>query len=206
MGAGECVTDVEIAELREAGGKLGIVLLLALMEAQVLQHDDFVRMTLLDRLLCDRADAILDEKCAAAQNIRQALGHGLQRVRRIGRAFRAAEMRDHDDLRASHAEVLKAGDETLEPRRVRDLAILQGHVEIDAHEHALVRDVNGVRRLQLVEIHQVRSEEFTSSRAASAIFAGVMPKCSKSFAAGADAPKPLMPMKRSVLRSHSYQG
>ena len=57
----EGVVDVEIAERRHRLGELGIVLLLAAVEARVLEHADVARQHGRDRPLRLRALAILDE-------------------------------------------------------------------------------------------------------------------------------------------------
>ena len=65
---------------------------------------------------------------------------------RIGPALGPAEMRDDDDAGAALGQVLQARHQPLQPRRVGDLAVLDRHVEIGAHQHALALDVEPGRR------------------------------------------------------------
>ena len=46
--------------------------------------------------------------------------------------------------------------EPFEARGVGDLAVLDGHVEVRAHQHALAGDVEGVRSLELIEVHDAK--------------------------------------------------
>ena len=149
----ERVVDEQVAERGQPLGELGVVLLLALVEAQVLEHGDLPGQQRSDRALRRLADAVGREDDGMAEQLAQLVRHGLQAELGIGAALGPAEMRDHDDARAASGQVLQARDEPLEPRRVGDLAVRHGHVEIGADDDALALQIEPGRGLQLVEIH-----------------------------------------------------
>ena len=142
MRGGEGIVDEDVAELGQRLGEVRIVLLLALVEAQVLQHGDLAGLQRGTRILGGLADAVGDERAPACRAARPACRPpGFRLNSRIGRALGPAEMRDDDDPRAALGEILEARHDALQPRRVGHLAVLDRHVEIGAHEHALALDV-----------------------------------------------------------------
>ena len=74
----EGVVDEEVAERGQPPGELGIVLLLALVEAQVLQHGDLPRQQRRDRPLRRLADAVAGEGDGMAEQLAQLVRHRLQ--------------------------------------------------------------------------------------------------------------------------------
>ncbi len=97
---------------------------------------------------------------------------GLQAKRRIGAVLGPAEVRDHDDA-APRARRDPAGPaEPRQPRGVRDDAVLDRHVEIGAHEHALVGDVDVGDRLELVEVHARPYLASSAARSATTLSGG----------------------------------
>ena len=137
----EGVADEDIAELGQLLGKGWIVLLLAGVEAQVLQHGD---VAVLQRA-CDLggrfADAVGGEGDRPAEQLRELGRDGLQRILRIGSALGPAEMRDDNDAGAALGQVLEPGHDTLQACGVGDPAVLGRHVEVGAHQHALAPEV-----------------------------------------------------------------
>src|SRR4029079_437241 len=96
---GEGVVDPDVAELRKRGDERRIVLLLFLVEAGVLETEDFAVFHGGDRLLSDLADAVVGETDATADHVCDGGGDRLQRLLRIS-AFWPAEMREQDHLAA----------------------------------------------------------------------------------------------------------
>ena len=152
MRARERIADEHIAELRERAREFRIVLFLALMKAKVLENGDVAIRQRLNRRFGGRANGVLAEFHGPPEQVLQRLCDGTKRQLRIN-ALGPSEMRDHDDLRAAIAQRLEARNHAFETRRIGHLAVLDRHVEIGAHDHALSRDVDAVRSLQLVQIH-----------------------------------------------------
>ena len=101
MGAGEGVVDVDVAELGERLGEGRVVLFLALVEAQVLQHGDVARLHARNDAFGGRADAVGGELHRAAEQGGKGFGDRLEGEGRLGPALGAAEVRDDDDLGAA---------------------------------------------------------------------------------------------------------
>ena len=101
MGNGEGVVHIDVAELGELRGEGRVVLLLALMVAEVFQHRDLARRKLIDHGLRGRANAVFAEEYPNAEQGGQLIRDRFQRVLRHRLAVRAAEMRQDDNLRAA---------------------------------------------------------------------------------------------------------
>src|SRR5262249_53162144 len=73
--------------------------------------------------------------------------------------FWAPEMGEQDHLAALVGNLADGRSYALDAGRVRDLAVFDRHVEIDAHEHALARHVGLIERVEHVSAHckRVRS-------------------------------------------------
>src|SRR6516162_2856763 len=82
----------------------------------------------------------------------------LERLRRIG-SFRAPEMGEQDHLTALVGNLADGRSHALDAVHVGDLTVLDRHVEIDAHEHALAPHVGLIERVEHVSAHcsRVRS-------------------------------------------------
>src|SRR5262249_15426741 len=118
----------------------GIVALLAEVEPGVLQAQDVARLHGVHRRRRPFADAILRERDRPLKYGRDRRREQLERLLWI-RPFRAPEMGEQDHLAALVGNLADGRSHALDAGRVRDLAVLDGHVEIDAHEHALVSHV-----------------------------------------------------------------
>ena len=133
---GKSVVDVKIAELGQRGGEGHVVGFLALVEAQILQHQHVTVFQRRDRFLGRGPDAVLGEgDRAAAQRFAQRRRDGTQRQRRVT-SLGPAEMRHHDDARALLRQLAQGRRQTVEARRVGHLAVGHGHVQIGAHDDA----------------------------------------------------------------------
>src|SRR5260370_14632149 len=107
------------------------------MESEILQKCHVARLHGRDDALGFRTVAILRKSDGpAAERSAERLDQKLQREGGIGLAIGAAEMREHDHLGAFLAELFERGYRALDPGGVRDASVFQGHVEVDAHEHA----------------------------------------------------------------------
>ena len=152
MGAvrgGEGIVDPEVAELGERGDESGIVLLLAGMEARVLQTDDVAGMHGGDRALGDRTDAIVDEGNRPLDDARDFRRDRLERGLGVA-AFGPAEMREQDDLAAFGRDFGDGLRGALDARGVGDHAVFHRHVQVDAHQHAFALHVDVVEGAELV--------------------------------------------------------
>ncbi len=148
MGGGEGVVYPEVPELRQFGHECGIVLLLAFVEAGVLQAEDVAGLHPSDRFCCLVADAVLREGDWPSQHARDLLRDRTQRLRGIN-TLRPPEMREQDRLAALVGDLVDGRRLPLNARGVGDLASFGRDVEIDAHKHALVLHVDVVEGAKL---------------------------------------------------------
>ena len=115
----ERVVDVEVAVRGELARELGVVLRLARVEARVLEH----------------VDALVRQQLAEPRR------DGRHRERRV-RPLRPAEVRADAHLRGAVLEQqLERRQRRADARVVGDAAVLERHVQVGAHEHALAGDV-----------------------------------------------------------------
>src|SRR3989442_113972 len=145
----------ERGELRD---EAGIVALLARVEPGVLQAQDVARLHGVHRGRRPFADAILRERDRPLEDGRDRRRERLERLCRIG-PFRAAEMGEQDHLAALIGNLPDGGSHALDAGRVRNLAVLDRHVEVDAHEHAFAPHVGLIERAEHVSGPRVRSCE-----------------------------------------------
>jgi hypothetical protein len=146
MGAAEGVVDVDVAEVGELLGEVGIVLLLFGMEAEVFEQEGLAGLEVGGHLEGDLSDAIGGEgdvfilvhdvvEQGAEVVDKRAQAHGGN-----GLALGAAEVRGEDDLGLVAQGVLDGGQRLADAGVVEDGAAVggEGDVEVDADEHALV--------------------------------------------------------------------
>ena len=141
----EGVVDPEVAELGEFGDERRVVLLLALVEAGVLQQQDVAGLHRRDRGLGLRADAVLGERDGPLHGLRDGGGDRLQRLLRV-RSLRPAEVGEQDHLAALVGDLGDGRRDALDAGRVGDLAVLHRHVEVDAQQDALALHVGLIER------------------------------------------------------------
>jgi hypothetical protein len=139
----ERVVDPDVAELRQLGHEGRVVLLLAGMEARVLEQQDVARLHRLDGAVCRGADAVVGKRDGALDDFRGRGGDALERVFRVA-ALRPAEMREDDDFAALVGDLGDAARGGLDARRIADLAVRHRHIEVDADEDTLVLHVDVV--------------------------------------------------------------
>ena len=100
VSGGEGVVDIDVAELGELFDMGRIVLLLALMEAGVLQQEHVAVLHFGDRVVGRLADAVGAEGDRALDDVGDRGGDGLERIGFVRAALGAAEMRQKNDLAA----------------------------------------------------------------------------------------------------------
>ncbi len=149
MGGREGVVDVEVAELGEPFDDRRIVLFLALVEAGVLEQQDVAVLELGDRGLGDCARCSRRRsRPGGSMTLGDGRGDGPQRIGLVRAALGTAEVREQDHLAALVGDLGDGRGDALDARRVGDLAVLGGNVEVDAQEHALAGDVGVVERAE----------------------------------------------------------
>ena len=138
MGGAERVVDVGVAELGELLAKRRVVLLLALVEAQVLEQEHVPlakRRRLLLRVLAHR---VARERNWLAEKLRQTQGGWAQRELLLeALARRTAEVAHENDARAVADKLLDGRQRRFDARVIGHDAVGYGNVEINAHENAL---------------------------------------------------------------------
>ena len=139
----EGVVDENVAELGQRGDESRIVLLLAGIEARVLQADDVAGLHRGDRAFGGLADAVVDEFDRPLDDVGDLGGDRLERILRVA-PLRAAEMRQQDHLGALVGDFGDRGRHALDAGGVGDHAVLHRHVEVDAHQHAFALYVDMV--------------------------------------------------------------
>ena len=132
----ERVVDPDVAELCQFGHERRIVLLFLFMEAGVLQAENVAVLHRGHGLGCGLADAILGEGDRLLDDLPERRRDGFERVLVVA-SLRPSEMGEQDDLAALVRNFGDGRRDALEPGRVGNAAVLHGHVEVDAQQHAL---------------------------------------------------------------------
>ncbi len=132
----EGVVDVDLGEGGEALGEGGVVPLLARVEAGVLEDEDVAVGERRHGRLGHRADAVGGEGDGRAEELPELLRHRGERVLRVGRPLRLAEVGGEDDPRSLLAGEADRREGLRDPRVVLHDAVLDRDVEVDAQEDA----------------------------------------------------------------------
>ena len=148
MGGGEGVIDIDVAELGELVDMGRIVLLLALMEAGVLEQKHVAVLHLGDRVVGCLADAVGREGDRPLDDVGDRGGDGFERIGLVRAALGPAEMREQNDLAALVRDLRDGRRDALDARRIGHPAVLRRNVEIDAQQNALAGDVGVVERAE----------------------------------------------------------
>ena len=147
MRRAEGVVDVQIGQRGQRGGKIGTVFGLPGIETQVFQQNDVAALHaghVFGHLV---AAAIGDEFHRMLQQLRQPHRHRAQGILTVRHTLRPPQMRHQDHSRAVLQQIAdrrQGGDDT---GIVLDHALLERHIEIHAHDHGFVFDVNVFDRL-----------------------------------------------------------
>ena len=106
VGGGKGVVDIDVAELGELVHMSRVVLLLALVEAGVLEQQDVAVPHRPDRVGGHFANAVANEANRPADDLGHRLGDRSQRIGFVRAALGAAEMRKQNDLAALVGDLL----------------------------------------------------------------------------------------------------
>jgi hypothetical protein len=151
VGRPERIVHIDV----EARGKLlckgRIVPLFLRMEADVLEHDEIAGLQRADCLFDIGPNRLAEKRHRLADELGEALRDWSERGLRVG-PLRSTEVRDESDRRAALEERPQRGQRRADSRVVRDRAIFERHVEVDAHESAFSADI-GVPDRPFVEGH-----------------------------------------------------
>ena len=123
MGGGEGVVDIDVAELGELGDEGRIVLLLALVEAGVLQQQHVAVLHRRDRFGGGLADAVGGEGDGPTQMLGDRRGDRAQRIGLVRAALGAAEMGHQDDFAALVGDLADRRQHAFDAGGVGDLAL-----------------------------------------------------------------------------------
>ena len=152
MRGAEGVVDVDVGERRVALGQLLVVLRLALLVADVLEHHD---------VPVGHVVEVARELDGLAQQLLQAVGRGPQRELRLA-VLRAPEVRGEHEPRVLVAQLAQRRQRRPDAGVVGDVALLvERDVEVHADEHALAGDVEIVERAQVDVPYATRSPTST---------------------------------------------
>ena len=156
VGGAEGVVDVDVAELRERGAEgldrrgVGlhraavVVLDLALLldvEAEVLEQHHLARLQRGAGRLHLGADAVVELLHRLAEELGEPRGHRREAELVAALPVGAAEVAHEHQARALVEHVLDGGQRRAQPLVVLDRAVLEGDVEVDAHDDALAAEV-----------------------------------------------------------------
>ena len=131
----EGVVDPDVAEFGEFRDEGRIVLLFLFMEAGVLQAQDVAVLHRGHGRGGGLADAVVGKRDRLLDHLRKRFRHGFQRILGVA-SLRPAEMREQDHLAALAGNLGDGRRDALEPGRIADAAVVHGHVEVDAQQHA----------------------------------------------------------------------
>ena len=136
VGGAEGVVHVVGEPLGELLGEGRVVRLLALVEPQVLEHDQVAGGERGDPPADLAANAVRQELDGAAHQLAQALGAGTQRQVGVPLPLRAPEVRADGHAGAGLQQPLKGGHRRADARVVGHAALLERDVQVGAHQHA----------------------------------------------------------------------
>ena len=136
MRGAECVVDIRVRKLCKLFGEVGVVLLLAGVEAQIFEREHFAGLQGGGELLRAFPARHLGERHRTAEQLFQPLSDRTQRERWVGAFLRPAKVGTHDQARPSIQQRLEGGKRGAHTRVVLDLAVLDRNVEVNPHQHS----------------------------------------------------------------------
>ena len=146
VGRAESVVDVHVGQVGQAVRERGVVLGLARLVADVLEHEHVAgpqRVDLGAHLVADHARSELHR---GLDQLSQPLRGRAQR--QLGLAVLGpAQVRGEHELGAAPAQLLDGREGGADAGVVGDVPVVERDVEVDPHEDALVLDVDIVERL-----------------------------------------------------------
>ena len=130
MRGSERIHHVDVAQCRHATGKPLVVGLLAFEEAHVLAEHNLAGLDV------DPVEPVLGQTNLAPEQLAETASDRRERERRVGRAFRRTpEVRHHHDPGTGFRRPPQRGHRRPEPRVARDLAAVEGDVQVLADQH-----------------------------------------------------------------------
>jgi hypothetical protein len=150
MRGGEGIVHIDIAKRRHALGEFDVVLFFARMKAGVLEHQHAARRGAIDRLLRlgDVSPVSGDEADRVSGCVGNGRHHDLERKLGVHLAFGPAEMGEQDSLAIHFDDLADRGDDALDAGGVGDLAVGDGHVQVDTQEDILALEIKVVEGLE----------------------------------------------------------
>jgi hypothetical protein len=143
----ERVVHEDVAERGELIDEGGVVAFFPGVEARVLQAQDIARLHRIDRRHGRCAHAIIGERHRPFEHLRNRRRQRLERLGRIA-SLRTSEMGKQDHFAALVGDLADGLSDALDAGGVRDLAVLDRDVEIDAHKHAFAPEVGLIERAE----------------------------------------------------------
>ena len=154
MRRAERIVHVSVGQIGQGAGKLGIVLLLALIESDVLQQQHVTVFQRVDGFLSRRSDKLAREHDVAAEQLLQTARDGAQAeglLEALPRRATAVAREDHPGAVAD--ELVDGGQRRADARVVGHVAVgIHRRVEVDAHEHLLAREILIVNGLDISHV------------------------------------------------------
>ena len=150
----ECVGHIDICQRCQLLGKFGVVLLLALFKAQVLQQQNLTGLQRSSLCLCVFPHNVLCENHRLAQQLAQALCHGSQSQAFFPLSLGFAQMGAGNHSRAVVQQILNRGQRGNNALVAGNLSggFVLGHVKVAAQQYFLARKVHITYRF-LIIIH-----------------------------------------------------
>ena len=147
------IVDIDVADFGKRIGERGVVLFLTRMKARIFEHGDVAGRENGNARLGAFADAVGDEHHRMAENVGDAVDDEAERLGRVLRPFRAAEMGKQQNDGALVRQFADRRHRRANSRVVGDGAVGHRHVEIDAHQHLLASDITYVvERLEICHL------------------------------------------------------
>ena len=133
----EGVVDVDVAVAGQRRREAGVVGLLLVVEAEVLQEQQLTGLEAVDGIHGPDADGVTGGRHGPLEELGEVLGHGAQAQRVADLALRPSEVAHEHDGGAVLEQVGDGGEGGADAGVVPHPAVLDGHVEVDPHEDAL---------------------------------------------------------------------
>ena len=140
MRGAERVVDVDVGELGELRGELGVVLRLTLLVADVLEHEDVAGREVVGERSHVVADDRRRERHVGPGELGESIRRRAQRQLRLA-ILRATEVGDEDQASTALAEFLDRRQRGADAGVVGDRAVIERDVEVDADEDPLTAQV-----------------------------------------------------------------
>ncbi len=137
MGRAKSIVDVYVAQPGQAFGQRWVVLRFARLKAGVLQQDHVTRFHRLDGAFNLGTDAIIQLGDGFAEQLTQPVSYRVHTKLWLGLAFGPAQVTHQHHGPALIDQVLNGRQCGTDASIIGHDAILEGHVEIDTHQHTL---------------------------------------------------------------------